>query len=267
MNILKSYINYLHLKKEEIRNVEVKNYKKVKKIEVARLHLCYLKEQIEFQRGRQTNIENKNAQLVGQASIIVSIITLFIPLILDKLSDLHTSLFIILVFGFTFILIHYLFAIIHAIKTLQINHYPYSSRSTRTVTKSNRATTEANFLKEEIEDLIWSIEKNAIQNNRKGDNLIYATRSFRIATIGLVIFAVCIIAFGSMIPPANQGVDVKSVDKSTIKEMQKVFTEEVEKNDAHLKLKEERNEFEKKGVSETDSVQLVIMSKDSLDPI
>ena len=195
MNLIKKYINYLHLKKESFVDVDIASYTKAPRLDLAERHLSYLKELYDYQRERQTSIESKNSQLVGQASVIVSITALFVPLFIDKLTNLGLVYFSILIFGFVFVLFHYLIAIIHAIKTLQINHYKYSTRKTSTVTRVNRASAQSDFIKEEIEDLIWSIDKNTVQNNRKGRNLIYATRSFRIATIGLAIFTLLIIFF------------------------------------------------------------------------
>jgi hypothetical protein len=60
--------------------------------------------------------------------------------------------FLVIIIGF--VLFHYLVTIIHSIKTLQINHYPYFAGSTNTVTKAERANNEEDFIKEEIENLV-----------------------------------------------------------------------------------------------------------------
>ncbi len=265
MNFIKNYVDYLHLKREEVVDVQIPEYKKVKKLELAKLHLSYLKEQSQFQRDRQTNIENKNAQLVGQASVIVSIITLFVPLIIDKLSSLNFFFFLAIIFGFLFVLIHYLIAIIHAIKTLQINHYYYSSRSTRTLTKSDRATNQGSFYHEEISDLIFSIEKNALQNNRKGRNLVFATRSFRIATVGLVIFAVSIIGFGSVQIHQPQQIEIKSINNSVLKQVQKPNFLTLEKLKKVISLMEDNTPISEELTNEVDSL-LNEENVDSLNP-
>jgi hypothetical protein len=227
--MIKKYIEYLHLKKEVVDNVTISDYAKANGIDLANKHLQYLKEIYDFQRERQGNIENKNSQLVGQASVIISIIALFIPLLIDKFSNIGTFPFIIIIIGFIFILFHYLVAIIHSIKTLQINHYPYCTRSTNTVTKLTRATNEEDFIKEEIEDLIWSIGKNTIQNNRKGRNLIFATRSFRIATIGLCAFTLLILSLSTIIKPDSQKIEIDSISETIIKDLNKPIIEQFDK--------------------------------------
>lgn len=227
--MIKQYIEYLHLKKEVVDEIEISTYQKAGTKELANSHLNYLKEIYDFQRERQGNIESKNSQLVGQASVIISIIALFIPLLIDKFSNIATFPFVVIIIGFVFVLFHYLIAIIHSIKTLQINHYPYCTRSTNTVTKENRANNEEDFIKEEIEDLVWSIGKNTIQNNRKGRNLIFATRSFRVATIGLCVFTLLILSLSTLIKPDTQKIEIDSISKSIIKDLNKPIIIELNK--------------------------------------
>jgi len=111
--MIKKYIEYLHLKKEVIDTIEISDYEKANDLKLANRHLQYLKEIYDFQRGRQSNIESKNSQLVGQASVIISIIALFVPLLIDKFSNMDTLPFVIIIIGFVFVLFHYLVAIIH----------------------------------------------------------------------------------------------------------------------------------------------------------
>jgi len=244
--MIKKYIEYLHLKKEVVDEIEIRSYKKASSKILAKSHLSYLKEIDNFQRERQANIESKNSQLVGQASVIISIIALFVPLLIDKFSNISTLYFVLIFVGFVFVLFHYLVAIIHSIKTLQINHYPYCTRSTNTVTKKERASSEENFLKEEIEDLIWSIGKNTIQNNRKGRNLIFATRSFRIATIGVAVFTLLILSLSTTLNNDPQEIEIISVNESIIEKINSPIILQLEKmrnNEEIEKLEIKLNEI------------------------
>ena len=238
MKWLNQYIDYLHLKREIVEVVTVMPYARNADLKLAERHLAYLKELYDYQKNRQQNIESKNAQLVGQTSIIISIVSLFIPLLIDKLSSIYIVLLCSLIFGFTVILFHYLVTIVHSIKTLQINHYPYSTRSTSTLTKDNRATNEIDFINEEIEDLIWSIDKNTIQNNRKGGNLIYATRSFRIATISTAIFTLLIIAFSFFIKPKPQEIKIEAINSKVSESLNEVVKSSTEVLNIHPDLSE-----------------------------
>ncbi len=238
--MIKKYIDYLHLKKEDVPTIVIDDYAKPTDIKLAERHLEYLKELYNIQRERQANIENKNSQLVGQASVIISIIALFVPLLIDKFSNINTFLFIIVIVAFIFVLFHYLVAIIHSIKTLQINHYQYSTTSTKTITKVSRSINEADFIKEEIEDLIYCIDKNSIQNNRKGSNLIFATRSFRIATIGVALFTLMVLSFSLSLKSESQKIEIESIDKSIIKEINLPIQEELNSIKNNNKIKYEK---------------------------
>jgi hypothetical protein len=67
--------------------------------------------------------------------------------------------------------------------------------------------------------LVWSIGKNTIQNNRKGRNLIFATRSFRIATIGVAIFTLLMLSLSTTLKIEPQKIDINSINKSSINEL------------------------------------------------
>ncbi|NME72653.1 hypothetical protein [Flammeovirga aprica] len=240
MNFIKKYFEHIGLTKEDIESKEIKQYKiNGDGISLVIRYLDYLKEQHKHQQERQTTIENKNSQLVGQAGVIISIFTLFIPLLIDKLMDLSLMVLILLILGFVIIMFHYLLTIFHSTKTLGINKYKYATRTTKTVTGSGRKTDELSFLEQEINDLIYIIDTNSVQDNRKASNLIYATRSFRIASFSFVIFTLFIIGISFFISSKPHAIDIKSIDSSIYTKSHKLIQEQ--QIDYHSEIKEMSN--------------------------
>lgn len=193
--MFKKYLKYVGLHKEKQGNStsDVEVYSPATDINIAERYLTYLKEIDNYQKERRITIENKNSQLVGQASIVTSIFALFVPLLIDKFNDISLYIIIPLTIIFLIVLFHYLLTIFHAIKTLKINRYRYATRKTSTVTKKERASTELEFLNEEISDLVYSINQTPPVDNQKGENLILGTRCFEIANFGFGIMAILII--------------------------------------------------------------------------
>ncbi|MEI6348169.1 MAG: hypothetical protein WCP69_09510 [Bacteroidota bacterium] len=204
--MIKQYLIYIGLikrsfqtlKSEELKTDKTSDIKEIychsKEIKVADRYLTYLKEIHDYQRDRRTTIENKNSQLVGQASIVTSIFALFIPLLINNLSGVSLWLKLPLSFLFLIVLLHYLLSILHAIKTLTVDKYKYPSRSTISITKKERKEIELDFVNSEIEDLIYIINNTTPIDNIKGDNLIYGARCFKIGNIGFGIMTILVIA-------------------------------------------------------------------------
>jgi hypothetical protein len=178
-------------KTEEEKKVET--YIPSGDIKIAERYLTYLKEIDNYQKDRRTTIENKNSQLVGQASIVTSIFALFVPLLFDNLNGIANSFKILIIVTFLVVLFHYLLTIFHAIQTLKINKYKYATRSTSTITKLERAVTELDFMNEEIDDLIFTVNQTAPIDNLKGGNLILGARCFEIANMGFGFMTLLII--------------------------------------------------------------------------
>jgi len=216
MNLIKKYRDYFGIKKEEHPTQRAFQYNPTIVPGLQKRHLDYLRDLYNLNKKRQGVIESKNSQLVGQASIIISIFALFIPLLIGKLINLNIIVLFVLILVFILILFHYILTIYHSTKTLEINRYKYSNPSIVTVTDANRATTENDFINEEIEDLIKGIENNTAQTNRKGENLIFATRSFRFASIVFAIFTLLVIGASFFITSEPQEMKVNGINKSII---------------------------------------------------
>lgn len=171
----------------EVEKVRYPKYEYQKK--ASREHLQYLKELLEFQRDRQSTIENKTSQLVGQSSVVFSLVGLFVPIFYDKFltSPLVARILLVLIFLIAFLF--YLFTIIHSTRTLLINRYTYATGDTKTVL-SNLSIKE--FIEEQVKDLIFSIQVNSYSNDLKGTNLILAHRTFSIGNGAFAILALSV---------------------------------------------------------------------------
>ena len=208
-----NYFKYIGLKRDASAAVVVETYTPTTNKEVAEKYLDYLKELDHYQKERRTTIEGKNSQLVGQASIVTSIFSLFVPLLIDKFNDLSFWISIIFSFIFLVVMTHYLFTILHSIRTLKIDKYRYPTRSTSSLTKATRATTEIGFLNEEITDLIYIVNKSTPIDNDKGQNLIFATRCFEIANFGFGFLTVAIIVSTFFFKKETPEVKIKNLNE------------------------------------------------------
>ncbi|MDY7395197.1 hypothetical protein UMM65_08080 [Aureibaculum sp. 2210JD6-5] len=216
MNYFEKYWGYIGLIKQDKHKPKKHVYTSTDKKALLIKHLDYLKELNELHRGRMLNIENKNSQLVGQASIVISIFALFIPLLATFINDLNDWFLIILVLFFVFVLFHYILTIHHSIKTLIINKYPYSMGTVSNITDDKRAKSEKAFIKMEIIDLVSSIEQNISVTSNKGENLIYASRNFKLANILFAVFAFVIIILSFFINPKPQEIRIDEINPKII---------------------------------------------------
>jgi len=212
---MENYFKYIGLKKETREKSTETNqkYSPAQDKDLAERHLSYLKEIDNYQKERRIAIENKNSQLVGQASIVTSIFSLFVPLLLDSFNDISILVKIPLILIFLVVLFHYLLTIFHATKTLKINRYKYATRKSSTITKTNRATTELDFLNEEISDLVYTVNQTSPIDNIKGENLILGARCFEIANFGFGILTVLIIISAFFISKETPEIKIKNLQE------------------------------------------------------
>jgi hypothetical protein len=191
MKMIKRYLEYIGFWKQQSKNPSTKEeFRKEKKISIAERKLAYLKEMEANNIERRNTIETKNSQLIGQASIVSSVFFLFISLLIDSFLEVNLLVRIILSIIFLVVLIHYLYAVIQATKTLEINRYQYPNRSTSTIVNNKK---EIDFINEEIQDLMFIVNKSSELDNQKGNNLLFAARCFQIANIGFGILTIVII--------------------------------------------------------------------------
>lgn len=222
--MIEKYLEYIGLKEKSIKPIVEENetgetpivkeiYSPSTDQKVAERYLTYLKEIHEYQRDRRTTIENKNSQLVGQASIVISIFALFVPLLIGNLNGMSLWIKIPLSLLFLIVMFHYLISILHAIKTLTVDKYKYPGRSTKSVTKEDRKVKELDFINSEIEDLVYIINNTTPIDNIKGGNLIYGARCFKIGNIGFGIMTMLVIVSSFALKKENPELTIKNLNE------------------------------------------------------
>ena len=150
----------------------------------------YLREIFQFEEARQSTIENKISQIVGQSGVVFSIAGLFIPLFFDKLNEINLLEKTLLLLIFIIALFFYLWSILKATQSYQINNYRYANITPETIIKYK----EKNELnKVIIQDFFYSCQVNQISNTHKANKLIYANNSFKSGSIciGILLFFIC----------------------------------------------------------------------------
>lgn len=158
------------------------------------LHKEFLKNLHNQEEERLSLIENKTFQIVSQTGVIFALLSLFIPIFIDNISELN----IIVRIGFIVILIitflFYLLTINSAIKNFQVNRYKYIRQSSKDALKYQNKSIKS-FCEIEINDLLYAIDKNTETNNIKATNLIRAYKNFRLAIIftGILGVSICIV--------------------------------------------------------------------------
>lgn len=175
------------------------------------LKLAYLKQLESHEATRMSAIETKTSQLIGMTSIIFSLLGLFISNYVTKFQNLQIGVQIILIAVFLIGLSFYINTIFQASRYLDISKHAYGQRSTTTVQQAFGS--ESQFKIEEIKDLLFSIERSILVNNRKSNYLIYGYRSFKIATTCVGLLSVLLLTAGyfSMDPKPNRVVVENSI--------------------------------------------------------
>jgi hypothetical protein len=193
---MNKFSEYFGLHKEVIETVEYPDSFNLEDELDAKL--AYLKALETEENSRQTTIETKTSQLVGQAGIIFSLLSLFIANYISKFTSFPGWVQVLLSVVFLITLCFYLCTIFQATRYLNIRNFHYARRNPETV-KTIFASTNA-FKIEEIKDLIYSLDKNTQINTRKANFLLYAYRSFRIGTIGVGVLTVLILLAVFLLP-------------------------------------------------------------------
>jgi hypothetical protein len=154
----------------------------------------YLKDIIQFEENRQSTIENKISQIIGQSGVVFSLAGLFIPLFFDKLIEIELWKKIALISVFIVAIFFYLWSILKATQSYQINKYRYVTGDPHTVVKY---IGEMQFKVIMMKDLIYSCKIGEISNNHKASKLLYANNAFKSGsiTMGILLLFFCSFIF------------------------------------------------------------------------
>lgn len=222
------YFGYIGLYNESYESRKEK-YEPVNE-DVAQSFLEYVTDLDKKQSQRLETIETKTSQLIGQSSVVLSLIGLFIPLFFDKLNDLPAIWKIILILGFTITVFHFVLSIWQALKMFEVDKTRFMNGATSTITKKTRHLKKNGFINEQINDYIRIVNHNNSATNKIAGNLVYASRCFKIGIISLSFFIIIIISASFFIKDKAQQVLIvnktkedQSID-SLIKKMQELIT-------------------------------------------
>jgi len=136
-------------------------------------------------------IDKKTSQLITYTGVIFSALSLFIPILLEKITVTNMTVKIVLVIVLTLAFVFYVLTIHNAARNYNSSKFWYS-RSTPLMVIDEQEKTVAEFTKSEVLDLILGYDYSLRANNEKASNLIYAYRTFRIANIFTAIIGIAI---------------------------------------------------------------------------
>lgn len=175
-------------------------------------------------------IDNKTSQIVTYTGIIFSALSLFIPILLDKISESSLTIKIAFIVVLVLAFIFYVLTIHNAIRNYNIGKFHYSRSDPRNVIKYQNKTVDE-FTNIEIQDLLHGYNQNSKTNDDKANNLIYAYRTFRIANVLTAILGVTICISLLFAKPKDKDISIKNPIKiqnldSTATEIIKVMKEE-----------------------------------------
>jgi hypothetical protein len=175
-------------------------YKIVDCKEKIEVHKNYLKHFEDEESSRLTIIEGKTSQLISQTGIIFSLLSLFVPILIEKVTELHFTLKLLLLTLLILAFCFYMLTITNALKNFNVKNFTYSKPSPKNVLNLQNESL-ATFYAEEVRDLLYCINENVKINNKKATNLLHSYNSFRIANastgILVAVFSIVILFFKS----------------------------------------------------------------------
>jgi large-conductance mechanosensitive channel len=211
-------VGLFYKEKTECRQTDYKSYQ-VQDESKLREHRDFLVRLQENEDKRLESIDSKTSQLISQTGIIFSLLGLFIPIMMDKASDLGIVVKTILIFLLVVSALFYMLTIHNALRNYRISKYTYGRSGANNVLDFKDSTAEE-FLAEEIRDILSCINKNIQNNNRKGTNLLHSYAAFKVANLlsgALMILSAIFILFYE---PTEQTLAVKgSVEVMDLKRL------------------------------------------------
>ncbi len=220
-------------------NTSTYNNSKERKLE---LHKAYLKEIVNDEDNRLNVIENKTSQLISQTGLIFSLLSLFIPFIIDKVLDFNIYFNILFIVILALAYLFYILTINNALKNFNVKNFNYGKNSPKSVLNQQDLSVKK-FLKMEIKDSLFTINNNIAINNVKATNLITAYNSFKLGNIFTSILVVFLCASLLFISSRTEEINLENpIDIKVYKE----YIETLKEQNLFLK---EQLKIEKKDTS------------------
>lgn len=161
-------------------------------------HRDFLRNLQSEENNRLETLETKTSSLVSQSAIVFSLLSLFIPLLMDKASMFPVAIKVLLIFILILSSFFYLLTIRNAIKNYKLSDFKYIQSAPKNVIDFIHSSEEL-FIAEEVRDLLLAIPRNRHINDRKGTNLMHSYFAFKIANLmtGILIatFSISIIFY------------------------------------------------------------------------
>lgn len=157
------------------------------------LHRDYLKDILSKEDERLVSIESKTAQLISQTGLVFSLLSLFVPFIIDDILLLNVFIKIPFIIFLALAYLCYILAIHSSLKNYNVKKFEYGRNDPSTAIK-HQSIEEKEFLKIEIQDALYCINKNIGLNNQKATHLIRGYHFFRFGIVftSILVVALCI---------------------------------------------------------------------------
>jgi len=150
------------------------------------VHLNYLYTLEADENNRLTLLESKTSQLISQTGIIFSLLSLFVPLLIDKVGDVSPIIKILLLILLLFAFSAYMLTIKNALKNFKVTDFNYCKPSAKNVI-TFQDKPPSKFYNEVIQDLLYGLNENNQINNKKATNLLHSFNAFKLANSFMAI--------------------------------------------------------------------------------
>lgn len=174
--------------------------------------------QMNDEERRREVIEGKTGQLLGQVSIVVSVVALFIPLISDQINSLPSWEKILAILLFLVVVVTFIVSIWIASNSWIIHKYGYERPDLQDVSKPKQPQNRLAFLENHRDVLASAVTQHVDINNRKGTQLIRAGKAFR---VGIILLGILVISLSITLSLKKNGpkkVEISSPLKITFQD-------------------------------------------------
>lgn len=212
------------------------------------MHRAYLKDIVAEEDNRLVSIETKTAQLISQTGLVFSLLSLFVPFILDDILVLNINIKIPFVSLLVLAYLFYILAIHSSLRNYNVKNFEYGRNDPSTVIK-HQSIKQKEFIKIEIRDALYCITKNIGLNNQKATHLLRGYHFFRYGIISTSILVTLLCVSLLFVTPKKESIsidypiEVKDFEKSLKslqirdKKIQTGFTDTTSKKGEPLKHK------------------------------